>query len=141
MSTSAGVDKARDVFKKDVAMLFPILYGEVLDGDVAGPRGWFGSIDHEDCRLVILVERGGTKLGESKFAEVCTKIFHGLGCCNCGNEFSLRGNGGYSRLELGSIRYGVAAQRKDDAGDRASCRKVGGMYGIDVPNQSELVGG
>ena len=40
------VDDARDVFKKNVAVLLPLLDGKMLDGDVVGAGGWFGSIDH-----------------------------------------------------------------------------------------------
>ena len=46
---SQWVDDARDELHEDVASIFPVLNGKVLDVDVARALGRHASIDHVDC--------------------------------------------------------------------------------------------
>ena len=111
------VDDTRDMIKENVAMLLPLLDGEMLDRNVVGAGGWFGSIYHQDRSLVILIEGGGAELWESEVAENRTKVLCGLGCCNSGDKFGFSGTGGDRRLKFGAICDGTTAQGEDDPGD------------------------
>ena len=133
------VDDTRDVFKRNVAVLLPLLDGEMLDRDVAGAGGRLGSIHHQDRCLVVLVEGGGTELGKSEVAENCAKVLVGLGCGHGGDKFGFSGTGGDRRLKFGAICDGTTAQGEDDTSDRSSSGKVSGMCGIDVSNQGEWI--
>ena len=112
-----GVDDAGDLFKENVAVLLPLLDGEVLDRDVAGAGGRLGSIHHQDRCLVVLVEGGGTELGKSEVAENRAKVLGGLGCCHGGDELGFCGTGGDRGLEFRAVCDGSTTQREDDTGD------------------------
>ena len=112
-----GVDDTGDVFEENVAVLLPLLDGEVLDRDMAGAGGQLGSIHHQDRCLVVLVEGGGTELGKSEVAENCAKVLGSLGCCHISNELGFRGTGGDCGLEFRVVCDGTTTQGEDDTSD------------------------
>ena len=134
-----GVDDPRNVLQDDIAVLFPFLDGEVLDVNVPGPRGRPGGVDHQDGRLVVLVQLGWTELGETEFGKDGAKVLGGLGAGYGGNKFGLGRAGGDRWLQLGPIGDGRTTEREDDAGDGASSRDIVGMRGINVSGKDEWV--
>ena len=82
------VENARDVLQDNVALLFPFLNSEVLNGDVARARRWLGGIDHQDGGLIIFVQGSRAMLLEPEFHENGANIARARAIC-IGNMFAL----------------------------------------------------
>ena len=62
-----GVDDAWDEVHDDIASIFPVLDGKVLDVDVAGALGGHLGVNHVDGGFVVHPDGSGTALSETKF--------------------------------------------------------------------------
>jgi hypothetical protein len=103
-----GVDDTRDVLHDYVALLAPLLDGEVLNVDVASALGGAGGVDHVDGGLVVFVEDRRASRRESEFAKHGAEVLGDFGSIDGGDEFGFGGAGSNSGLDLGLVGNGGA---------------------------------
>lgn len=114
------VNDARNMVKVDVAILFPVLDGEVLYINVASPFSWEPSVDHLDGGNVVRVDRGGRGLTETNFGQDGTEIASHLGGSDGSKELGLSRTGGSDGLSLGSVGNGTTSKYKNKTRGRAT---------------------
>jgi hypothetical protein len=77
------------MFEDNVAALHPLLNGVPLNVDVAGVRGWFVGVRHQDGGLIVAVDRSGSGLSVSEIVKDRAEVFRHFGSLHGGNEFGL----------------------------------------------------
>ena len=107
----------------------------MLDVDVTGTRRGPAGIDHQDCRGVILEQRGRTELRISKLREDRPKVLGNLGSMNGGKKFGFGGASRHRGLNFGLVCQRATAKHKDKASDRTSRDEVGGVRSIHISGQ------
>ena len=87
------VDDPRDEFHEDVASIFPVLNGKVLDIDVARALGRDASVDHVDGQLVVTVKGGRSLWPKAELRHDGPQVASMLGRVEGSKEFHFSGAG------------------------------------------------
>ena len=124
------VENPGDELEHNGASIFPVLYGEVLDINVARTFGRNASVDHVDSRLVVAEHDSGIFRRESQISHDSTHVAGVFGSGNGCQKFSFGGAGGSDGLGFASVGNGTATQKEGVAGGRAAVAEVVGVSSI-----------
>jgi len=132
-----GIDDPGDVAHDEIAGVFPVLDGEVLDVDMTGTLGRNLGIDHLECGDVVDVERGRAGLSETELAHDGAQVLGVLGSKDSSKELCLSRAGGSDGLRLGAVRDSAAAEEEGVACSRAAGSKIVSVGSVDVTKELE----
>ena len=133
------VDDAMDECHDNVACIFPVLDGKMLDIDVTRAFGGDLGVDHVDGRLVVGVEDSGAFWRETQLSHDGVKVLGMLGGGDSSHEFSFSGACGSDGLCFASVGHSSAAEHESITCSGTPVAKVIGVGG--VKETSKVVGG
>lgn len=99
----AWVDDSLDFLQEELTSLLPVLYGKVLDVNMAQSFGGTIGVDHLDSELIVVAYGSGPELGESKLGKNGSDVFCDFPRGDSSKEFGLSTAGCGDRLGLGPM--------------------------------------